>query len=170
MYQYIINKNCELEYVNEKVRERYPDVAVGEKCHKAFCGLEAPCPDCPRQTKTTKKWTCFNPFSNVPVNVLFTPMAWEEEEDEARVLVSAEVHLQRIFGAHNVFRVGGDEFVVLLENEERHSFKEKVSLVKENVAETVAVGSVWDGGERTICELINLADRDMYQDKNEGHA
>lgn len=48
LYFYIINpKNFEITFINKLIRDSINTDVCGQKCYKAFIGIDAPCPSCP---------------------------------------------------------------------------------------------------------------------------
>ncbi|MDO5154776.1 MAG: hybrid sensor histidine kinase/response regulator [Eubacteriales bacterium] len=44
---YLIDDNFQIQYVNNYVKDLYPDIKMGDYCYSALCGTNAPCKDCP---------------------------------------------------------------------------------------------------------------------------
>ncbi len=44
---YIVDKDYKMLYVNEATKQIYPEVKIGELCHKVLAGLDEPCANCP---------------------------------------------------------------------------------------------------------------------------
>lgn len=69
-----------------------------------------------------------------------------------------------------VFRLGGDEFIVLCENIERRQFDEilrSISCQEADDKVRMAVGYAWrEGSDIDFSEMLLRADEDMYRDKN----
>lgn len=84
-------------------------------------------------------------------------------------IVSACVIIKKYFHSYNVYRIGGDEFVVLCEDISKQLFEELVSWLSEEFKDemiySVAVGSVWSDNDIDVHKLIKIADERMYQDK-----
>ncbi|MBY2478652.1 bifunctional diguanylate cyclase/phosphodiesterase [Clostridioides difficile] len=84
-------------------------------------------------------------------------------------IVSACVTIKKYFHSHNVYRIGGDEFVVLCEDISKQLFEELVIWLSEEFKETmvysVAIGSIWSENNIDIYILTKIADERMYQDK-----
>lgn len=85
------------------------------------------------------------------------------------LLIRASECLQRAFGGYDLFRVGGDEFLVLCEGISREEMQERVEAMKEDMRRSnalMALGCVWRGDEKeNMDNLIAEADRQMYADK-----
>ena len=96
----------------------------------------------------------------------------EEGHDEGdKLLVRAAGLLKIVFGDDQIYRAGGDEFVVFCSDVSEEKMKEQVAQLKamaENTADvSFAVGSVYCVGEYDINAAIQEADERMYQDKKE---
>lgn len=81
-------------------------------------------------------------------------------------------YIEKVFKPYEIFRVGGDEFLVLCKNIKENHFMKLVSKLRENLSETqecnIALGELWtDDREeiRSIDGLIDKADKLMYIDK-----
>lgn len=85
-----------------------------------------------------------------------------------RILVTVADILKQL-GRNHVYRVGGDEFVVLLEGIAKTQFNSVfLSLKKELDANPdcdVSMGSVWAEGEPDVISQITKADEQMYAEK-----
>lgn len=68
-----------------------------------------------------------------------------------------------------VYRIGGDEFVVLCIDIDEQQFKEKVELLRQRLAKegdiNASIGSTWEKGKVNLDLLINHADDLMYAEK-----
>ena len=79
--------------------------------------------------------------------------------------------LRQVFVDDEIYRAGGDEFMVLVMNNKWEEFQEKVLRVRElseaqaNVS--FAVGSCFEEGDIDIRRALRKADEDMYEDKKE---
>ncbi len=87
------------------------------------------------------------------------------------LLIRASECLRRAFGDYALFRVGGDEFLVLCEGISREELQEKVEAMKADMHRSnalMALGFVWRrDGKENMDTLIAEADRQMYADKME---
>lgn len=84
------------------------------------------------------------------------------------IIKLAASHLQTAFET-DIYRIGGDEFVVLCVDMDHDVFHEKVELVKE-LAKTsgscsFSIGAKWDKGEFNAADLVADADELMYINK-----
>lgn len=85
------------------------------------------------------------------------------------LLIRASECLQRGFGEYALFRVGGDEFLVLCEGISQEELQERVETTKADMHRSnalMALGFVWSrDGKENMDNLIAEADRQMYADK-----
>lgn len=85
------------------------------------------------------------------------------------LLISRTADLLRDFFHHDVFRTGGDEFVVLCRDIEQEAFEAMLdefrSRAESDEILKLSVGGNWRKGEFNISEQIVLADELMYIDK-----
>lgn len=44
---YVIDDDCTVVSYNRTIKDLYPQIQLGEKCHKCLMGLDEPCPPCP---------------------------------------------------------------------------------------------------------------------------
>lgn len=69
----------------------------------------------------------------------------------------------------DAYRVGGDEFVLILKNTKEEVFQQKVQVLKNVFSQknnyAVAIGSRWSHTPKDIKKLIMDSDEDMYSDK-----
>jgi GGDEF domain-containing protein len=77
--------------------------------------------------------------------------------------------LEDEFGEYNLFRLGGDEFLVLCSGIDEHDLSTRVERLKLRMRKRdalMAVGSEWrPKSVGDIDELLMLADQRMYEDK-----
>ena len=78
--------------------------------------------------------------------------------------------IKAVFGRFEIYRAGGDEFMVLAPGCEKQTFEELVAKLKSqedtNPKAPFAVGSFYDDSAHDIREAIKLADMDMYRHKS----
>ena len=88
-----------------------------------------------------------------------------------RLLVAAAEMLKKIFYAPDIFRTGGDEFIVLIPGITRESFDMKLERFRaaaEKYSEpSFAMGAFWSDGSVELTTAFRLADNAMYQSKKE---
>lgn len=86
-----------------------------------------------------------------------------------RMLVEAAEILGKVFHHEDVYRTGGDEFIVLLPNIEREVFERKLRqldhAVNKNHDVSFAIGSCWTDGSMDIRTAYRHADNSMYENK-----
>ena len=77
--------------------------------------------------------------------------------------------IQHEFGEMNSFRIGGDEFVVLLTDESEDRIRAKIEQIRKQVEKEsyhVSIGcSVGNTSDKNISSLIAEAEKRMYEDK-----
>ncbi len=90
------------------------------------------------------------------------------------LLIRACECLKKHFEEEELFRIGGDEFIVLYKGKSRESFSEKIALVREEMVKNQAVmalGDVWDMVDKTGMDaLLARADEKMYEEKRAYYA
>ena len=88
-----------------------------------------------------------------------------------RLLTRAASLLKIAFGDYEIYRAGGDEFVVLCPNVTEDELEKQVkqlrSLMDSTPDVSFAVGTVYSAGEYDIRNAMHLADERMYKDKAE---
>ena len=89
-------------------------------------------------------------------------------------IISLAHFLQSFFRTREIYRTGGDEFVVLCIDYPQEHFTRHVEamqkVLRHNKQLSVALGSVWDIAPQSIEELIHRADQEMYIAKKKYHA
>ncbi len=87
-----------------------------------------------------------------------------------RLLLCACECLRRVFTEFELFRIGGDEFLVLCPGIEEEKLEEKVKALKKDMQEnsvTMAVGAVRQKeGKKNIDRLLYDSEKLMYEDKS----
>ena len=61
---YIIDKEYKILYLNRMTHELYPEVKVGDICHKALEGSDIPCCHCPIREPSMRESLFYNGFRN----------------------------------------------------------------------------------------------------------
>ena len=81
---------------------------------------------------------------------------------------AAEV-LEDTFGHKDLYRIGGDEFIVITREGSQEEFEEKIRTVRKEAADryglSFAMGGFWCDGNHDITTAIHIADERMYEDK-----
>ncbi len=87
-----------------------------------------------------------------------------------KLILRACESLSRVFAGYELFRIGGDEFLVLCPGIEEEELKEKVEVLKRDIQEnsiTMAAGAVWQKeGKKNIDRLLFESEKLMYEDKS----
>lgn len=76
--------------------------------------------------------------------------------------------MRLVFEEANLYRTGGDEFVIISSQKSQEEFLKLVRTLKDSLAKEqlpVAVGAQWQESAENLRNLITLADRAMYEDK-----
>lgn len=76
--------------------------------------------------------------------------------------------LKKYFDNSEIYRIGGDEFVVLKRNIVQKEFESKIKKLKNEWTKdfSASIGSVWLSSAKNIEKNVSLADKDMYKEKN----
>lgn len=86
-----------------------------------------------------------------------------------QLILKAANALSGVFRKDDLFRPGGDEFVVIADGMVSDAFQERVDRIRARAAElsgvSLAIGSYWSDGSVDVHEAFRLADEDMYADK-----
>lgn len=83
------------------------------------------------------------------------------------LIVRAAGTIAGIF-AEDAYRVGGDEFVVILLDVSREEFARKTEQLRRQMQENsvdASIGEVWQASTENLEELLRLADENMYREK-----
>lgn len=95
----------------------------------------------------------------------------EGHEAGDRLLTRAGSLLKLAFGDYEIYRAGGDEFVILCaditEEELEQQLKQLRTLADSTPDVSFAIGSVHVSGEYDIRKVMHAADESMYRDKQE---
>ena len=85
------------------------------------------------------------------------------------LIIRASKLIAKHFGMEHLYRVGGDEFVVLAPDMEKYVFERKQYQFRQELEDndkvSMASGFVWIPDRRKVSEAIKTADRLMYEDK-----
>lgn len=85
------------------------------------------------------------------------------------VITAAAGYMKKVFPEDHIYRIGGDEFVILCLHMDEESFYAHVGrlkdLVQENEYLKIALGYRWSRHSGDILHMIKEADADMYEDK-----
>lgn len=93
----------------------------------------------------------------------------EGHEAGDQLILRARNLLMHFWKAYEVFRIGGDEMLILASGIQQATFQEEVCRMKEHMQEykvAVAVGAVWKpDGTDSIDQMLTESERLMYEDK-----
>lgn len=115
---------------------------------------------------------------HVPIGVIFFDVnSLKQLNDQDghkagdRTLRTVGQLLAKHFNRDHVYRIGGDEFLVLEQNISAKDFYDQVAqipdMVKSLMDLTIAYGSAWSADSLYLKQTMNAADQKMYQDKAE---
>lgn len=86
-----------------------------------------------------------------------------------RTIIQAYQVLGGMFPEDQIFRMGGDEFLVVREGVGREKFQESVEQLKAAAVSSrcwLSIGSAWcQAGGKSFNDLMNEADENMYENK-----
>lgn len=106
---------------------------------------------------------------NFDLNGLKTVNDEDGHEAGDKMLIRASELLKKAFYNEDVFRTGGDEFIVILEDISREVFDRKLRRFHEAAEKyqdtSFAMGACWSDGSDEITEVFRIADQNMYEDK-----
>ena len=84
------------------------------------------------------------------------------------VIKEAAETISAIFKKKYCYRIGGDEFVVVMPQVTEEHFAQFVEKLRKKTKKiSMAIGSVWSEKCLDMEELVNIADKNMYADKTE---
>jgi len=90
------------------------------------------------------------------------------------LLVNAAEVFREVFYEEDVFRTGGDEFIVLSYGVDRDVFHRKLRQLREAFARidelSAAIGAFWSNGTLEPRQVFMRADEQMYNDKRAYYA
>ncbi len=87
-----------------------------------------------------------------------------------RLIQRGYMVLSHTQGSKEIYRIGGDEFLMVFPDISRASFLETVVQLRATIQAEgcdMTVGCAWGGGERTFTELQEQAEAEMYRAKRE---
>ena len=91
-----------------------------------------------------------------------------------KLLMRVSECLKKVFGEYALFRIGGDEFLILCEGigeEELNDKIEEINVEMRKKDSLMALGHVWCAGNYEDIELLlKEADERMYEDKRARYA
>lgn len=106
---------------------------------------------------------------NLDLNGLKTVNDLEGHEAGDQLLIQAGEILQKVFYQDDLYRTGGDEFVVITTGIDRETFESKVQrlqhIVQKNTEVSFAIGRFWSDGSDDMTTAFRCADEKMYEDK-----
>ena len=108
---------------------------------------------------------------NIDLNGLKTVNDRDGHDAGDRLLIRAAEILKKVFHYEDLFRTGGDEFIVIAAGIREEVFKRKLMRLhkdmEKNAEVSFAAGSFWSDGSSDIKDVFHRADEAMYSDKLE---
>lgn len=121
-----------------------------------------------KRLRESKASPCFG-VVNIDLNGLKIVNDRDGHEAGDRLLVQAGEILRKVFYQDDLFRTGGDEFIVITRDIHRDTFERKVGKlqkdIEKNSSVSFAVGSYWSDGSLYPDEVLQRTDERMYADK-----
>ena len=106
---------------------------------------------------------------NLDLNGLKTVNDTEGHAAGDQLLVHAAETLTKVFYREDVFRTGGDEFVIVATNIDESTFQRKLerlrALAEKDAEVSFAIGAFWSDGTMDATGAFHVADEHMYADK-----
>jgi diguanylate cyclase (GGDEF)-like protein len=88
-----------------------------------------------------------------------------------RIIKETATAIGAVFKKKYCYRIGGDEFVVVIPQITQEHFQETISKLEMKTKKySISMGAVWSDTAEDIRELISQADKLMYADKAEYHS
>ena len=85
------------------------------------------------------------------------------------MLKAVAEHISLIFsGGHNIYRIGGDEFVILVSDMDESAVKEKTELLESILEEQciyISAGYIWEKNVHSFEKRVRAAEKIMYAAK-----
>ncbi len=111
------------------------------------------------------------PFGIVNIDLNGLKVVNDRDGHEAgdRLLIQAGEILRKVFYQEDLFRTGGDEFIVITDTISLDTFYKKLDRLRgdvmKNTAVSFAIGEYWSDGTTDIKTAFRIADERMYADK-----
>lgn len=106
---------------------------------------------------------------NIDLNGLKTVNDRDGHEAGDRLLIQAGEILRKVFYQEDLFRTGGDEFIVITDSISLDTFYKKLDRLRGDVMKNTdvsfAIGEYWSDGTTDIKTAFRIADERMYADK-----
>ena len=86
------------------------------------------------------------------------------------LIKKAALLLQEVFLDQDIYRAGGDEFMIVVKDCTKEEFSDKINALKEKTSDPnkicLSVGSVFNDSDLTIRDCLRLSDEEMYRNKD----
>lgn len=123
-----------------------------------------------QRMKTISESKCCAPYGviNIDLNGLKEVNDKKGHDEGDRLLAQAGEVLKKIFHQEDLFRTGGDEFVIITTDIDRETFEKKILRLRRDAEKngiSLAVGGYWSDGTVELTPAMRYADENMYTDK-----
>ena len=84
------------------------------------------------------------------------------------IIIQAAAYMKEVFVKARIYRIGGDEFVVIEQDVLESEFYSKYEMLLKRMKEleiSVATGYIWKERCLNLSEILQEADQKMYEDK-----
>jgi diguanylate cyclase (GGDEF)-like protein len=106
---------------------------------------------------------------SIDLNGLKTVNDQQGHEAGDRMLIAATKVLRGIFRRNDLYRIGGDEFLVISTDISEDTFYGKLDMLHYTLSTqdevSFSIGSFWTDGSESAHHAVNIADERMYADK-----
>ena len=129
-----------------------------------------------QRTKMLSQSAEATPFGvvNLDLNGLKTVNDLQGHDAGDQLLVSASEMLKKYFYSGDLYRTGGDEFIVIATGITKEAFDRKVERLRQATrkdgAVSFAIGAYWSDGSEDVPTVFRKADEIMYADKSAYYA
>ncbi|MBQ8094749.1 MAG: GGDEF domain-containing protein [Clostridia bacterium] len=105
---------------------------------------------------------------NIDLNGLKAVNDHEGHDAGDRFLITAAELFKTLFCHKDIFRTGGDEFVIIIDDIDKETFGQKEQRLRTDADKnsvSMAVGSLWSAETSNVATVLRIADDAMYADK-----
>lgn len=162
---------CSLSYfiINQLTKHRMHNELKYLSYHDSLTGVY-------NRTKFNEYSSNFDPNNIKSLGVIFTDINGLKQINDTyghqygdAIIVSMTSLIKDIFESHKIFRLSGDEFIIICENVTKDNFiasiKQLKSSILNNGVTDMSIGHVWSRSEINLFKMICDADEFMYLNK-----
>lgn len=106
---------------------------------------------------------------NIDLNGLKAVNDTQGHDAGDRMLNQAAEILRKIYYEQDIYRTGGDEFIILIDSIPEESFRRKKERLRMGLEKhqdiSMAIGACWSDGTTDVATAFRRADEEMYEDK-----